>query len=95
MSRNLVDLNENIYIVKGNDHAVGKFVQICDKRAEKKLPEDVLLDYDEFLGFSVNFLSVKKEEIWEVAMNEEKVIELCNNFINSETFQNLPDVDFS
>ncbi len=41
-------------IVRGTDHALGEFLQLFDEEAEDADVDDIVLDWDEFLGYNIN-----------------------------------------
>jgi hypothetical protein len=61
MSRKTVFQNNNITIVAGTDHAVGKFLQIFDKRVETEEGEGLVLDWSELFGLEVNYTGIPKD----------------------------------
>lgn len=79
MSRQTIKINENTTIYQGIDHALGKFIQVTDKRFEKESEEGegYVLDYDDLFGFSVNLINAKTDDL----SSFEKMVELTNNFI--------------
>lgn len=63
MSRKTVFQNNNITVVAGVDHAIGKFLQIFDKRMEADTAEGegLVFDWSEFFGLEVNLTGISKD----------------------------------
>jgi hypothetical protein len=63
MSRQTVYHDNNITIIAGTDHAVGKFLQIFDKRMEADTPEGegLVFDWSELFGLDVNYTGIPKD----------------------------------
>jgi hypothetical protein len=64
MSRNTVYQENGITIVVGVDHALGKFLQLFDKKMEDETPEGegLVLDWSEFLGVEANYTGISDKE---------------------------------
>lgn len=80
MSRIHTDLSGNVTKTVGQDHAVGNFVQVTDKRWARN-PEDIqgkgfVLDWDELSGFSINLIGAEKKDL----KNNTKLLVLCDDF---------------
>lgn len=68
MSRYGSDLSENVVVTRGNDHAVGQFVQVQDSRLpEDKDPqgEQYVVDWDSLFGFSVNLIGAELADLYD------------------------------
>lgn len=65
MSRNTVYQENGITIVAGVDHAIGKFLQLFDKKMEDKTPEGegLILDWSELFGLEVNSTGISDKEL--------------------------------
>jgi hypothetical protein len=80
MSRIHTDLSGNVTKTIGEDHAVGRFVQLTDKRYAGT-PEDIqgegfVLDWDELFGFNVNLINAEVKDL----SNNTKLLVLCDDF---------------
>lgn len=60
MSRLSKKLNDNTTIIYGSDHAVGRFVQVVDKREIERNDESdgYILDWNELFGYSNNKINL-------------------------------------
>jgi hypothetical protein len=56
MSRKTIYKDERFTVVGGDDHAVGKFLQVFDKELENETPEGegLILDWSELFGMETN-----------------------------------------
>ena len=79
MSRKDQNMSPYVLITTGQDHVVGKFIQIYDKRyawTEEDLQgEGIVLDWDEVFGFGTNLIEAKVEDL----DNFPRLLELANN----------------
>jgi hypothetical protein len=82
MARRLVGGTTNIDIIRGSDHAVGKFIQITDRRyagtPEDYQGEGYVLDHDAF-GFTINLIGAVESDL----NDDTKLIALTESFIKS------------
>ncbi len=76
MSRIVEYQDERLTLVKGDDHVVGKFLQLFDKSMENETPEGegLVLDWSELFGLDVNYTgipgSMLPEDIANTYINE-------------------------
>jgi len=79
MSRKHKTINDTITVHFGDDHAIGKFYDIVDSRAEKLTAdgEGYLVEYCELFGFMTNLIGITEEQLKDKAT----IISLCNNYI--------------
>jgi len=84
MSRKVFDLNENISIAYGSDHALGQFIDIMDKRYassdKDEQGEGYLVEWCNLFGFSQNQIDITVEGL----KDEATVIELCDEFVKEK-----------
>jgi len=57
MSRNTLYKDKRLLVIGGNDHAVGKFLQMFDKQMTDATPEGegLIYDWSEMFGVETNF----------------------------------------
>lgn len=84
MSREIININKNISIAYGNDHAIGKFLDIRDKRYAQsnkdEQGEGYLVEWCEMFKFAPNLIGITIDEF----DNKERIIELCNKFCEND-----------
>ena len=82
MSRKTHNLNKNITIAYGSDHAIGQFIDVMDKRYansdKDEQGEGYLVEWCTLFGFSQNQIGITVEGL----QDEVTVIELCNIFVS-------------
>lgn len=78
MSRHIKQLNENIYIVWGQDHALGGFFQIFDKRFENDNCSEPVFDHDELFGINYNKINLDFSDPIKVMTNYDLIINKCD-----------------
>jgi len=101
MSRNTRQINSYVGIAYGEDHAVGKFIQVFDKRTKSKIEEGCVFDFDELFGFAncTNFIELTKTDIDKIISNiysldnDGRISQRCLDFINSEKFEQMSLLD--
>lgn len=84
MSRKTINLNENITVAFGNDHMLGQFIDIMDRRyahsGKDEQGEGYLVEWCTAFEFSQNQIGITVEDLKDAP----KVIELCNKFVNEK-----------
>ena len=87
MSRKVHNINQNISVAYGNDHALGKFIDIMDRRyavsGKDEQGEGYLVEWCEAFKFSQNQIDITVEGL----TDEATVIELCDKFIKEKLCQ--------
>lgn len=67
MSRN-AQRHGDIHIIRGSDHAVGRFVQVADGRFagsdKDEQGEGYVMDWDSLFGFSVNLIGATVDDLY-------------------------------
>jgi hypothetical protein len=66
MSRNRITFdNKKILLIRGDDHAVGKFIQIfyADKEVDGVKVPEILLDWDEMFKFGMNHIGAVTDDL--------------------------------
>ena len=63
MSRKTIYHDSRLNVVTGDDHALGKFYQIFDKKFERESldGEGLVLDWSERFGFEINYTGISKQ----------------------------------
>ena len=71
MSRNVVYQDKRLELVAGNDHALGKFLQLFDRDMQNETPEGegLVLDWSEFFGMESNYTGMPGTDPLQIAMN--------------------------
>lgn len=84
MSRIWIDLTENITIYTGNDHAIGEFLDITDKRfagtETDEQGEGYVLEHSQAFGLTTNKIGAIESDL--MPLNKEIIISKCDEFIN-------------
>jgi len=75
MSRNKFYDDGRCTIVRGDDHALGEFLQLFDEELKDADTEDIVLDWDELFGYSINKTGITEGTPLEIA---KKYIENIN-----------------
>lgn len=79
-------INENIVVYYGSDHAIGAFIDICDKRwAEHPLDfqgEGFVLEHCTNFGFTNNLIGAVENDL-RYDKDGDRIIPLCNKYIES------------
>jgi hypothetical protein len=92
MSRHEKKISEHVTVISGSDHALGNFIQVQDSRyagsPDDYQGEGYVLDYDQALGFSINLLNLKKEDL---PFNDEQIIARCNEVCAK--YEGLPKIN--
>lgn len=81
MSRNTLSTQSKfVDITTGKDHAIGKFIQIQDRRYSQSDKDDqgegYVLDWDEMFGFTINLINATLEDL----KDTNKLVSLCDEF---------------
>jgi hypothetical protein len=83
MSRFHEELSGDVTITTGDDHALGRFMQVSDQRyarsGEDEQGEGYVLNWDQVFGFSTNLIGATREQLGD----NDKILELCNEFARS------------
>lgn len=58
MSRITKYRDEKLEVIVGDDHMLGKFIQLYDKEVETPEGEGLILDWSERFGMNVNFTGI-------------------------------------
>lgn len=58
MSRITKYRDEKLQVVVGDDHMLGKFIQLYDKDVDTPEGEGLILDWSERLGMSINYTGI-------------------------------------
>lgn len=87
MSRFHYLLNEHIIVVTGNDHALGRFIDLIDLRF-KGTPEDwagegYIYIYSQMFGTSLNLADLKLDDVNLWPKKKPELIEAINKYIDS------------
>lgn len=85
MSRKSSDLNEHITVHGGDDHAVGSFFEITDKRSIDEpgdSGEGYVFQWDEAFGIGINKIKTTIEDIKKHGPTY--IIEMCDKYQNSK-----------
>jgi hypothetical protein len=71
MSRITVHQDKRFHLVKGDDHALGNFLQLFDREMEDQTPEGegLVIDWSEFFGMEINLTGIVGDDPWKIAMN--------------------------
>ena len=75
MSRVTILQDKRFHLVTGDDHALGKFIQLFDKEMEAETPEGegLVVDWSEFFGMETNLTGINGDNAYIIAwkyMNE-------------------------
>jgi hypothetical protein len=55
MSRQTLYHDSRLTVIGGDDHALGKFLQVYDKEIETEEGEGLVFDWSELFGVEINF----------------------------------------
>jgi hypothetical protein len=84
MSRKIHNINENISVAYGADHALGQFIDIMDRRyaesGKDEQGEGYLVEWCGAFQFSQNHIDITLEGL----KDEAKIIELCDKFVKEK-----------
>ena len=63
MSRKTIYQDNRLNVVTGDDHALGRFYQVFDKKMQDETPEGegLVIDWSELFGFETNFTGISKK----------------------------------
>lgn len=77
MSRLVFTPNEHTTFISGNDHAIGPFLDITDKRfansGKDRLGEGFIMEWSEMFGFSNNLIGATVGDLEDVVKLQAKV----------------------
>lgn len=89
-------LDESTYVIQGHDHAVGRFVQICnDHYAKSKHDlqgEGYVFDWDEMFGVSLNLIEIDDLDLMQLQagkLHGGRVTYLVHEFLKKLSKNNL------
>lgn len=94
MSRHVKKINDNIIVYYGNDHAIGNFLDICDKRYADSGQDEQGEGY--VFEHSTMFPSDNTKVIIDVdePITDDVIIKACNKFINTlKTKEDVQEMD--
>jgi hypothetical protein len=84
MSRKIHNVNENITVAYGNDHMLGQFIDIMDRRyaesGKDEQGEGYLVEWCTVFEFNQNQIGITVEGL----KDEATVIELCDKFVKEK-----------
>lgn len=87
MSRDVIKINENISIATGTDHAIGRFIDVMDKRyansGKDYQGEGYVMEYSTMFKFGTNLIGLTEEDI---PLSNERIIEACDEFAKRNQF---------
>lgn len=61
MSRSTIYADKRLTVIAGNDHVLGNFFQIFDKKVETPEGEGLVFDWSERFGIETNFTGLSKK----------------------------------
>jgi hypothetical protein len=88
MSRHSKKLTEHITIWYGNDHAIGKWFDVHDSRAEDidddGMNEGYVYEWSQIFPKGTNLIGYEKPDIFELTDDDEMtiIIQKCDEYIN-------------
>ena len=86
MSRNVRVITGSITMAYGEDHALGVFIDIDDRRAEtEENDEGNVYSFDRAFGVTVNLIKLRAE----FRNDDKKIIELCDIYIKKLKDDNM------
>lgn len=92
MSRNHMQLSENVIITTGDDHEFGAFIQLSDKRYARSSDdiqgEGYVLDWDERREFTINLIDTDTDTMNEsdITLRNETLLRLANEFCKENEY---------
>jgi hypothetical protein len=92
MSRNIAYLNQNIELITGNDHVLGKFIQLFDNNLINETPEGegLVFDYSESFGIEINTTGISNSYPLKTIINT-----YINDNLNESFIFNPLDINYN
>ena len=86
MGRRIEEITENITIAYGNDHELGTFVDVMDRRyAESGFDEQgegYIIEWCKAFQFSTNLVGITFEDL----IDEDKLTKIVNNYYDKQGY---------